>query len=937
MPKQPTLKEAIAQANTGTRFPVMQIVRNDPGTAAVLSKLIPGIDPAQYDQKGRRSPVAPDVAAFNALSDKTAQGITDAETVMQMLPDMELASQILISSIISPKDMMTTEVGYTAAEGLLPPEVSSAMLTCLRTFFDQDYKIKPLLPKMLKDMLFRTGSYPTAVIPENSIDEIINGNRTLSMEELSDNINSDGTVRPVGLLGPAVKKTPTATRNKPGLAMESFGKFYPDTSVDGRMTFEGLLDRPVDDSFVHVTDNFSLLKIPRINQKIREQKIANSIGSRAMESISQMTDREVSGRLYKNPQFNFKPINELKTQDQLNRTTIGNPLVIHLPSESVIPVHVPGCPEEQIGFFVLIDADGNPISKASNTDYYQELSQRMNSNGNFASAMLTKVKSQMDGFSLNNSRHLDYSVRSYAAMVEQDLLARLRNGVYGNGVEISKQDEVYRIMFSRALARQHTQLLFIPAELMTYFAFRYNNDGIGKSLLDDMKILNSLRAMMLFSNVMAALKNSIGRTEVKLKLDDQDPDPSKTIEQSIHEIVRSRQQAFPLGLSSPVDLTNYLQRAAYEFTFEGHPGLPDVTVDFGEKSSTYTKPDTELEDSLRKRSLMATGVSPEAVDTSFQAEFATSIITSNVLMSKRVMQTQEDFMAMVTDHVRKYIRNSENLLRDLREILKNNFNQLKVEELKNDKGETIEVSAKEKARAKEALINQFLSQFIATVEVNLPRPNSISLETQMTAMDTYSKALDAALDAWISESFFVSDTGGDVAGQVSTAKAAVKAHFLRQWMSENGVMTEIGHLTAKGENGKPKLDILNLQVTHISGLTESLTEYLVKLQPSIKKSNEKIEAIGGVSDESGGSGSSDGGSADGSGDLGGGGFGDLNLDQDFSGDGSGGSATAGGPPVDEDPEPNTGGEPAKADTTEKTTDEAGGDGKTKPDDKPAEA
>ena len=852
--KEDSFKKVIeaVKENKNVRYPVLSLVRNDPGMAAVLSKLTQSQHPTQYGYDGNRDINTPNSHLFKNTSEHVAQNITDAKTVLQILPDMELAAQILVSSIIAPKDMVTTELTYSVVEGVLSPEISASLISRTEQYFEQDYKIKPLLSKMLRDILFETGSYAIAVIPENTIDEVINGKFNVTVESLSEHISADGSIKPLGILGPAIQDKPSVERKSSGISIESLNAFTPNYKVDGRVTLENIFQKPVD-TFLTVTDNHNLLKIPQINQKIREQRILNVIGSKALESLSpKLNDRQISGLLYKERNVNYTPITKLKTQEQLNRKTVGNPLVLHLPSESVIPVYVPGCVEEQIGFFVLIDENGNPVSKAENADYYQQLSSRLNSNGSFPSAMLTRVKSQMQGFMPDNKEHMDYTTRIYGDMIEQDLLARLRNGIYGNGIALAKNQEIYRIMFARTLAKQHTQLLFIPVELMTYIAFSYTPDGMGTSLLDNMKILNSLRSMVLFANVMSSLKNSIGRTEVKLKLDETDPNPQKTIETAMHEIIRTRQQYFPLGMNSPTDLTDWLQKSGFEFTFEGHPGLPDVRVDFGEKQSQYAKPDTELEENLRKQAIMACGLSPETVDATFQAEFAVSVVTNNILLSKRVIQTQEQFTPQLSMHLRKCIMNSEELINDLRDILVDNFDKLKLDIIKVNGKTTYSSKEKEVKNEnnneiteieKKEFINDILREYILNFNVSLPMPNSVTLENQMTALETYTKALDAALEAWVSEKFFTTDIGGDVANQVMVIKEVIKAHYLRKWMSENGVMTELHEITSTNHDGTPGLDLYQIQNEHISGLIKNLTKFMVGLQPAKDSSNEAMSKL----------------------------------------------------------------------------------------------
>jgi hypothetical protein len=680
------------------------------------------------------------------------------------------------------------------------------------------------------------------------------------------------------------------------------------------MTLEKSFDNLAQETFTTVTDNPSLLKVPMINQKIRESRVMSLLGSRGVKAIGleaygaqqpggnttpvhKLNDRELAGMIYRDRNYQYKPITTMKTQEQLNRRTVGSPLIMHLPSEAVIPVFVPGNIEQHVGFFVLIDEDGHPIQRIADVDYYQQLNARMNSGGSFPSAMLQKVKANMQGFDNTNNAHLDYSARVYGEMIEQDLLARLRNGVYGNGVALAKREEVYRIMFARALAKQHTQLLFMPIEFMTYFALRYNGDGMGKSMLDDLKIINSLRSMLLFANVMAAVKNSMGRTEVKIKMDEHDPDPQKTFERVVHEILRSRQQAFPVGTNSPMDIVDWVQRAGFEFVPEGHPGLPDMTVEFGEKNTSYVKPDTELDDDLRKRSIMGLGLTPQSVDAAFEAEFATSVLTNNILLSKRVMNIQEVIEPQLSDHIRKVMMNDEDLIRDLRAILEASsdkvIERLKKQDAMHKDDPTYRGSLG--SQPKELIIQQLLYDFVMGMEVTLPKPNSVTLENQLTAMDTYSKSLDQGLDQYISTNFLTSETTGDIGANYAGAlKEMAKAYFMRKWMGENGVLPELSDLNTLDDDGQPKLNLWDAFQDHTTNIVKSMDHFMNGIKPIKDASNlnEKKRKESDVGETSGGGMGGFGGGGDmgmaGGGDTGmGGGADDFGLGDDFGGGGFG--------------------------------------------------
>lgn len=927
------LKEAIALAGSGKRYSAMSLVRTDPGMAATVSKMVHGRTPPRYDSSGNMTTDNPSIQALKNVSDNVTQNISDAQTVLQTLPELELAIQILVSSVLSPKDMMTVELTYKAPENLVTPEVNTAMTNRVRVHFEQNYKIKQVLPRMLRDVLAETGSYPVAVIPENSIDDVINSNRRVTMESLDQHFDRTGKIKQLGLLGPLVKNKPTIAHEGSSISFESMQDYRFDSSYSNTVGLELSFANIAQETCTTVTDNYSLLKIPQINQKIREQRVLDLIGSRGIRSLEaygaptpqqqqpmhKLNDREMTSLIYQDRNYQYRPITTMKTQEQLNRRTVGSPLIMHLPSEAVIPVFVPGNVEKHVGFFILIDADGNPIQRIADIDYYQQLNSRMNSGGSFPSAMLQKVKANMQGFDNTNNAHLDYSARVYGEMIEQDLLARLRNGVYGNGVALAKREEVYRIMFARALAKQHTQLLFMPIEFMTYFALRYNGDGMGKSMLDDLKIINSLRSMLLFANVMAAVKNSMGRTEVKIKMDENDPDPQKTFERVVHEILRSRQQAFPVGTNSPMDIVDWVQRAGFEFVPEGHPGLPDMTVEFGEKNTSYVKPDTELDDDLRKRSIMGLGLTPQSVDAAFEAEFATSVLTNNILLSKRVMNIQEVIEPQLADHVRKVVMNDEELIRDLRAILEANATKLMERLKKQDEAHKDDPTYRSNlgSQPKEVIVQQLLYDFVMGLEVTLPKPNSVTLENQVTALDTYTKTLDAALDAYVSSNFFTADTGGDVANYVGTIKEVIKAYFIRKWLGENGVLPELSELTTMDEDGQPLVNMWDSFQDHIGNLTKVLDHFMNGIKPlkdaanlNEKKRQESDQGQnasgGGMMPATGGDAGGDdpfGMGGGGGSDFGGGGFGGFgDVGAGGGGEGAASDDPLNGNPEDEEPE-----------------------------------
>lgn len=902
---------AVSLANTGKRIPALSLVRDNPELAAMISKATSSLQPPKHTIRGSREITAPDTGHLNNVANRTARNITEAQTVLQMLPDTELAFQILISSILSPKDMMTLELSYAAPPGILPPVVTASVINIIKNHFDNTYKIKNKLPRILREIMAEKGSYVAAVIPENAIDEMINRNTSISLESYREALGGHGSLMGnIGVLGEGVARSNKQNTTNIGNFMHGVGLESLDLS--GYATHKASAAPTVNVQFVnernpqlretialeciHITDNPNVLRMPQLEQKIRRDQMNARLNfnrySVGMESFGQgnpqakLDDRTLTNLIYKPRKQGWKEMSVFKTQNQLGRRSVGIPLIMELPSEAVIPVYAPGQEEKHVGYFVMLDQTGNPIKVDNFKDTYQDLSNRFNFTTTSQSTnLINRLKQLTEGFNCQSIDHLDRTVRIYADMVEQDFLARLRNGVFPNGVSIARNDDYYRVMLSRTLAQQNTTVLFMPVEMVTYFAFKFNNYGIGVSLMDEMKILNNLRAITMFANTMTGIKNSINRIGVDLNLDEDDPDPQKTVELLMHEIMKVNQNAFPLGVDAPADIVNYLQRAQYHFKISGHPGMPNTSVEFSETNTNYAKVDQELEESLERRSWMTMGLNKEIVDNGFNQETATSVVANNLMLSRRVMTIQDQFNPLLTDHHLKIIRADETLLTEVRQELVNSYDKLDIdeEELKKHLGDKVDIKA--------FVVERILSDFLEGLEIALPRPNTATLENQKTSLDQFIELLEIGIDAYISEEFFTDEIGGEISRDVDSIKKMLRAHFIRQYMAENGIMPELAAIVSLSENNEPEINLWETQVEHIKKLAATLGNFITKIDQS-KTDNDKLvtnlqNGDAGGGDFGGGGGGSDSGFGS-FGDDSGGDDGGLGLDDAGGGGGDGG-------------------------------------------------
>lgn len=994
------------------RFERMGVNRATPDVQAVLSKLVGTGAPRPTTGNGNRVLSTPDDSSLKRLSDATSAQVTDSESLFQMLPDTELSMQILVSTILSPKDMGgNVDLTYTVEAGAMETELVGAMIRVIEEYFDKTYKIKKLLQPILQDSLFMTGSYPLMILPENTIDEAINSPDRVSMESLRSELTDAGHPRAMGFLGPA--NLDQANR-RPVTSLESMYStpYSPTASMEAMAPLKDKFD-----PMISVTDNPTLLKLPMLRDKVRQDRIHNLFtiahrgfgSSVSMESALDAGKPDKTGKpkkeprrklvaentagaeasLYMRRRYKNVPVMTMVPPEMTGRTPVGHPMVSKLPAESVIPVHVPSNPDEHIGYFVLLDDLGNPVVKAKTADYYTDMATNINSNRDMVSQLIATTKRAERGRETNELNYDKELTLAYADLVEEDLLNRLKNGIYGSDVEISRPTEVYRVMLARSLARMQTRLLYVPAELVTYIAFDYNNMGIGCSLLEKSRILGSMRAITLFANTMAMMKNSMGREVLNITLDPNDKDPTGTVEFLIHEYSKTRQASYPVGASNPQDITRFLQNAGVQVAVSGNTGYPETKFEVEDKASAKTQPNIDLMNELRDQHIMSMGLSPETVTAGANAEFATTIVTQNLLLAKRVLQYQERLCEFLEDFVRKYTLYSGYLMEALREVVRANKSSVAKAEKEArrvakatakkpdpdtaptdqptgdegaDDGNTDDAAAGdqtdddvgsfESASNDEGKVGAFdrsknvnarvltdadryseddqgddgiIFEFIKALKISLPAPDTSTSDSQQKAFEQYSQFVELGLKAYVDETFLNDTTLGTMGVKADTVIAVIKSYFLRQWLRTNGVLQELDVLANMGGENEA-FDFLEIQEGHMEGLQVSIGRFIGWME-------EKLKARGMSTD--GGDGGGFGGDTSGGGDLaggdGGGGASDIPSLDDT---GTGGETPAGEQAADDaeikDGEQETASTLDEDAQGERNDDELDGEGKFKP-------
>lgn len=797
--------------------------------AALATKVVSDLNsPRDYDAAGNRKGRPAAQATLTNTAQRTASIIRDVDSMMQLLPDIQLSAHILVSSILSPKDMGAPELAFHYGSDLEDQDMASRLIKIITDYFTEDYKINDSLSSMLHQILFETGSYAQLIVPESSLDQLINSRGRISLESISPYMQrgeTDFYVRPLGILGddrPRAKTTNNGSQStESSMTLESFINYTPEARKDGYADIG---------EYITVIDNPDAVKMSKMFEKLRKDHVKSAYAEHAVFSIEKYkksersrlnygkTDREIEERLDAHRDRRTETYIELKTASETDRENIGHPMVMKLPSECVIPAHVPSDPERHIGYFVLLDQFGNPLNMAMMTDHYQDLQQSFQNSNN--ENILKNMMRDMRGgdYNINGgnvAEQIQQSTQVFSDIIERSLLKRLRSGVGHGNVELGRPSEVYEIMFARTLQRKRTQMLFVPSEMMSYMAFYYNKNGVGKSLLEETRVLGSMRVVLMFANTMAAIRNSTSRTELGISFDPEDTDPLSTASQVKDAFMRARAESFPLGEGSPSAIIDYLQKAAVDVVYSGHEGLPNMQVTTSDKQTSRTIVDRDLDDALRRQHIMGLGLSPETVDTSANIDFATTAVQSSLLLSKRVAIYQARFEVMLSDFIQKFTKSSETLFTKLkREVNKHNDSDDKLKVESDDK--TID----------ESEVIEFIEDFIDSIYVSLPRPDALSLQSKMAAFDEYTRSLEEALNAYISDEFMIHEEDSDLRDFLSQMKNAVKALYQRRWLRDNNMLSELEELTVVDDDGKPSFDFDVQHSSHVDAILANLDNYI---------------------------------------------------------------------------------------------------------------
>lgn len=762
----------------------------------------------------------------------TTEKVKNNEDILELFPDIELAIRILVSSILSPNDMVGSKLTFEAPDINIPISVKQSIVDVMKRYIDKNYKLEEHLYTMVKEALFTKGAYIEAIIPEASVDDVIH----------------------------------QIEHNKI-VSLESFITYYKSSTSNGTTTHISSTNINIDHNVM--LSNNAIAKIENISQEDllieidTDPKILNITNAvmLANEHLSyknlfkgdepiDMSQEDALDKIFKdNSTMKFKDTVEVPTGDDASRKSIGRPMIMKLPTEAVIPVHVVNNPSKHLGYFVILDENGVPINmdntlnqKFQGNDLYTFEESQSTKQFN----LVQKAKNALTTLTKKDPTLSDLE-SIYSSVVENMIRDKIRKGAYGELAEVRNEAEIYRTMFSRALKAQKTKILYLPADLVSYYAFDYRDNGTGRSLIEKSSILFSVRSILLFTKLMAQLKNSVTVTNVDATIEDDDPDPESTMNSIISNAMKTRQTLLPFGVTNLDDLVEWSHSVGFRFNFQG-AGLPNMKLDVTDVQSSKVVPDDSLDENIRKFIYMSFGLTAEMLDAAYQVDYATTLVSNNILFAKYITQLQTVLNSLNRKHVQKLCLNDPILQAELKNEILNNISNIKdniKKEIKVDSDSIDKLNVN-------TIVNYILKKFINGIEVRLPTPEVSEADSLNKALSVYMDNLDKYLDVIMSDSNLPSAYLGQLGGQMGNIKQIFKSMLVKRWMGENNYLPEINEAITRDVDGTMVFDIANEFDSYIASLGEVMEPVLKKLAKTKNKNDKKLEKPLQELDNSGG-------------------------------------------------------------------------------------
>ena len=605
----------------------------------------------------------------------------DHEKLMSLAPEIEQAASILVPSILSPNDFRKNIFEVIIKGGNETEAVKTKIIELIHSHFDGELELSSKLSIWVADAMFKMGAKVVMIMPTTVVGKLRQAiGTTESLSSVTDKLIRDieGSVESFHDIAPEKRR-----HNDNDIADQILSTRYctelinsaKDTSAEMRKLKEaakkGLTNASAHvkkENLISFSDDPMLLLKPNISHSAALEAIDNKIlaklGADPKPTFRDRKDGIANAKSLKNSAYSIHPYIDL-SDFIVDDDSDAFPAVIELPYESVIPIIVEGAPSNHIGYFVMMNENGVPISAES--DNFGEMlssatgTQRVNNIYNaFYGASQFSIQMKMA-----TDAKVEILNSIYDSFINNMMKAKLdKLGLDKHRVELSSS--LSRVMLSRLFKNAQTRILFVPKKLMMYLTFQHNADGTGRSKIDNIKFPLSLKMTLIITRLISLIESSINRRKLEITLDDSIGNPTELLRSIKKDVMANK----VYGISyDPSTIIKSIMDKEITIVPNKIPGVDDFTLSDVANNVEYPKPDDAILQEITNMYMLSLGVPPSAMNRLSEDEFSRSVASNNIFFSNQLKTYQRTVISFMTTFITTYIHFSKKLRESIHNIL----------------------------------------------------------------------------------------------------------------------------------------------------------------------------------------------------------------------------------------------------------------------------
>jgi len=503
----------------------------------------------------------------------------------------------------------------------------------------------------------------------------------------------------------------------------------------------------------------------------------------------------------------------------------------HAPSEAIAPVVRGSDPSKALAYYLILDDTGHFIQMNETVDFEQDLrSAQASDKDNQMHGILRNIVSDFGLGKGNSGGNLSATAKTlyeaFSKKLEKQMMDAIKDGSYGDDYRLEDDTHLTEIMFHRVLRKKKTKLILLPASMVSYIAFFYNNAGVGISMVMRAKLLSTLQSVLFYAIYMGHVDQAIPKEKLSVTFDDADTNQQKTKEMILHEYSNSGSEVFQHAASSPAQLMKGLRMQGTQFEYNNteNGDMPNMDIVREALRRERNEINTDFLDILNNQTTQSTGISPQWVSDSYTANFRAEIVRDNKLVRRQIMGYTDKLCEGLTDRVIKRTLNDPVLVENCLTLL-------------TGKGENAESQAMLK-----------LERIMMHFSVTLPQLPDSGMELNKEITENHSRMLDIFIDSIIGDGVIDGVEEMD-SRKIESLRANLKAHFMIEFIKENTMFREIADSLSDEDKLKEIVKIEgNRQKFTIMAAAE-MAKYSLRADKKGKRKLDKVRDDDGAEEE----------------------------------------------------------------------------------------